>query len=596
MEWIHQVFTKSPEIALFLSLAVGYFIGQINFGKFQLGGVGGSLLAAVVISQFGVQIDNGVKSVMFAIFIYAVGYDSGPQFFNSLSRKTLREIAMAVFLAVSALVTVLVCAKLFGLNKGIAAGLAGGALTQSAIIGTAGDAIARLGLPVAETKALQGDVAVAYAVTYVFGSLGAIIVCVNILPKFMGQGLKEAAAEAEKSLLGGAPAHGAGQTAAMPELVGRAYRVTGGSGAPTRVGGADAGGLAIKVASGVTDTTDVMDVTGAAGRTVAEIEMAESDMITIERIRRAGKVVEPRPDVMLQADDIVLVVGRREVMVTAASNIGEEVADTDGISVVMQNRQGVFTRKGMNHMTIAAVRTTVDRDLRHGVFVQEIRRADQPLPILPETKLEHGDVITFYGSPQDTKRAVDAAGYELPATNKTDFIYMGVGIVLGLLIGLIVVNVGGVPLTLGSGGGCLLAGLVFGWMRGKHPMYGVMPSAASQLMKDFGLAAFVAAVGLNSGLAAVVTVKNSGLTIFLLGAIVTIVPLVLTMFFGRYVLRYTNAALLAGALTGSRSANPAFGGVLDKAESAVPTVPFAITYALANVLLTLLGPLVVGLV
>ncbi|WP_213762321.1 aspartate-alanine antiporter family protein [Caballeronia sp. dw_19] len=587
MEWIHQVFTKSPEIALFLSLAVGYFIGQINFGKFQLGGVGGSLLAAVVISQFGVQIDNGVKSVMFAIFIYAVGYDSGPQFFNSLSRKTLREIAMAVFLAVSALVTVLICAKLFGLNKGIAAGLAGGALTQSAIIGTAGDAIARLGLPVAETKALQGDVAVAYAVTYVFGSLGAIIVCVNILPKFMGQGLKEAAAEAEKSLLGGTVAHGAGQTAAMPELVGRAYRVTGGSGAAERAGGA---GLAIKAASGE------VGVSGAAGRTVAEIELAESDMITIERIRRAGKAVEPRPDVMLQVDDIVLVVGRREVMVTAASNIGEEVADTDGISVVMQNRQGVFTRKGMNHMTIAAVRTTVDRDLRHGVFVQEIRRADQPLPILPETLLEHGDVITFYGSPQDTKRAVDAAGYELPITNKTDFIYMGVGIVLGLLIGLIVVNVGGVPLTLGSGGGCLLAGLLFGWMRGKHPMYGVMPSAASQLMKDFGLAAFVAAVGLNSGLAAVVTVKNSGLTIFLLGAIVTIVPLVLTMLFGRYVLRYTNAALLAGALTGSRSANPAFGGVLDKAESAVPTVPFAITYALANVLLTLLGPLVVGLV
>ena len=590
MEWIHQVFTKSPEIALFLSLAVGYFIGQINFGKFQLGGVGGSLLAAVVISQFGVQIDNGVKSVMFAIFIYAVGYDSGPQFFNSLSRKTLREIAMAVFLAVSALVTVLVCAKLFGLNKGIAAGLAGGALTQSAIIGTAGDAIARLGLPVAETKALQGDVAVAYAVTYVFGSLGAIIVCVNILPKFMGQGLKEAAAEAEKSLLGGALAHGAGQTTAMPELVGRAYRVTGGSGAAARAGGADAGGLVIKTASGEGGAG------GAAGRTVAEIELAESDMITIERIRRAGKAMEPRPDVMLQVDDIVLVVGRREVMVTAASNIGEEVADTDGISVVMQNRQGVFTRKGMNHMTIAAVRTTVDRDLRHGVFVQEIRRADQPLPILPETKLEHGDVITFYGSPQDTKRAVDAAGYELPITNKTDFIYMGVGIVLGLLIGLIVVDVGGVPLTLGSGGGCLLAGLLFGWMRGKHPMYGVMPSAASQLMKDFGLAAFVAAVGLNSGLAAVVTVKNSGLTIFLLGAVVTIVPLVLTMLFGRYVLKYTNAALLAGALTGSRSANPAFGGVLDKAESAVPTVPFAITYALANVLLTLLGPLVVGLV
>ena len=578
MDWLHHVFQKSPEIALFLSLAVGYFIGQIKFGKFQLGGVGGALLAAVVISQVGVQIDNGVKSVMFAVFIYAVGYDSGPQFFNSLSRKTLREIAMALFLAVSALITVLICAKLFGLSKGIAAGLAGGALTQSAIIGTAGDAIARLGLSAAETKSMQGDVAVAYAVTYVFGSLGAIIVCVNILPKFMGQSLKDAAAEAERGLAGAAGAHGPGQMSALPELVGRAYRVTG-----------PAGGVA---ASGNPGDP----ATGAAGRTVAEIEMAQSDMITIERIRRAGKAVEPRPDVMLAADDIVLVVGRRELMVAAAPHIGEEVADTDGISVVMQNRQGVFTRKGMNHTSIAAVRATVDRDLRHGVFVQEIHRAGQPLPILPETELEHGDVITFYGSPQDTKRAVDAAGYELPATDKTDFIYMGVGIVIGLLLGLIVVNVGGVPLTLGSGGGCLLAGLVFGWMRGKHPMYGVMPSAASQLLKDFGLAAFVAVVGLNSGLQAVITVKSSGMTIFLLGAVVTVLPLVLTMLFGRYVLRYTNAALLAGALSGSRSANPAFGGVLDKAESAVPTVPFAITYALANVLLTLLGPLVVGLV
>ncbi|BAN22310.1 aspartate-alanine antiporter [Caballeronia insecticola] len=564
MDWLHTIFQKSPESALFLSLAVGYLIGQINFGKFQLGGVGGSLIAAVVISQAGVQIDNGVKSVMFAVFIYAVGYDSGPQFFNSINRKTLREIAMAVFLAVTALVTVIVCAKLFGLNKGLAAGLAGGALTQSAIIGTAGDAIARLGLSADETKALQADVAIAYAVTYVFGSLGAIIVCVNLLPKFMGQSLKDASVEAEKALAGGASAGpGPGQISALPALVGRAYRVTRG---------------------------------GAAGRTVAQIEMDDQDLIAIERIRRAGHALEPRPDIMLEAGDIVLVVGRREVMVSAAAHIGEEVADTDGISVVMQKRQGVFTKRGMNRTTIAAVRATVDRDLRHGVYIHDISRAGLALPVLPETQLEHGDVITFYGSPQDTKRAVDAAGYELPYTDKTDFIYMGVGIVLGLLIGLVVVNVGGIPLTLGSGGGCLLAGLLFGWMRGKHPMYGVMPPAASQLLKDFGLAAFVAVVGLNSGLQAVVTVKQSGLTIFLLGAFVTLFPLVLTMLFGRYVLRYDNAALLAGALTGSRSANPAFGGVLDKAESAVPTVPFAITYALANVLLTLLGPLVVGLV
>jgi putative transport protein len=542
MDWLHHIFQKSPEIALFLSLAVGYFIGQINFGKFQLGGVGGSLLAAVVISQAGVTIDNGVKSVMFAVFIYAVGYDSGPGFFNSLNRKTLREIAMAVFLAVSALITVVVCAKLFHLNKGLAAGLAGGALTQSAIIGTAGDAIARLGLPADQVKSLQSDVAIAYAVTYVFGSLGAIIVCVNILPKFMGQGLREASIEAERELSSGASSLGAGQIRALPELVGRAYKI---------------------------------DV--SAGKTVKAVETQHQDMLTIERIKRDGKNLDPTPDLALQLNDEVLVVGRREAVVAFGAN-GNEIANVDDIGVVMQTREGVFTRKGMNHTTIAAAREVVDRDMRHGVYLQSVSRAGQPLPVLPETKLEHGDVITFYGSPKDTKRAVDAAGYELPYSNKTDFIYMGVGLVLGLLIG------------------CLLAGLLFGWMRGKHPMYGAMPAAASQLLKDFGLAAFVAVVGLNSGLQAVVTVKQSGMTIFLLGVFVTLFPLLLTMLFGRYVLGYKNAAILAGALSGSRSANPAFGGVLDKAESAVPTVPFAITYAIANVALTLLGPLVVGLV
>ncbi len=560
MEWLHDIFHKSPEIALFLSLAAGYWVGQINFGKFQLGGVGGSLLVAVLVSQVGVTIDNGVKSVMFAVFIYAVGYDSGPGFFNSLNRKTLREIAMSVFMAAAGLITVIVCAKLFHLNKGLAAGLAAGGMTQSAIIGTAGDAIARLGLSPEETKSMQADVAIGYAVTYVFGSLGAIIVCVNMLPKFMGKGLKEASIEAEKEMSGGTSTLGAGQVAALPELFGRVFRVAAG-----------------------------------AGRTVKEIEVAEQDYVAVEKVRRAGKLVDPTPDFVLSKDDIVLVVGRRENMVEVGPLIGPEVADSGGMSLVMQTRQLVFTRKGMNHTTLAEVRKNVDRDLRHGVYVESISRAGQPVPVLPETKLEHGDLVTLYGTATDTKRAVQAAGYEMVYSNKTDFIYMGVGIVLGLLIGLVVWNVGGIPLTLGSGGGCLLAGLLFGWMRGKHPMYGVMPPAASQLLKDFGLAAFVAVVGLNSGLQAVVTVKQSGITIFLLGVVVTMVPLLLTMLFGRYVLKYNNAAILAGALSGSRSANPAFGGVLDKAESAVPTVPFAITYAIANVLLTLLGPLVVGL-
>ncbi|WP_254452416.1 permease [Roseicella sp. DB1501] len=189
MSWLHDILNQSPEVALFLSLAIGYAIGQIQFGKFQLGGVAGSLLTAVVISQVGVHIDNGVKSILFALFIYAVGFESGPQFFRSLGLQSIREIVMAAVLALSGLATVVILARLFGLDKGLAAGIAAGGLTQSAIIGTAGAAIAKLGLPLDEVQRLQGNVAVGYAVTYIFGSFGAIIVCVNILSWFTGRSI-----------------------------------------------------------------------------------------------------------------------------------------------------------------------------------------------------------------------------------------------------------------------------------------------------------------------------------------------------------------------------------------------------------------------
>lgn len=561
MTWLHDVFSRSPEAAIFLTLALGYAVGKINFGRFQLGGVAGSLLVAVCVSQVGVSIDNGVKAIMFALFIYAVGYNSGPQFFSSLNRSSIKEIILAAFVALVALATVVILAKVFGLDKGLAAGLAGGALTQSAIIGTAGDAIARLPLPADQIATLQANVAIGYAVTYVFGSLGAIIVCANILPRFMKQELRDGAKEEEQRLSGGAMPTGPGVSSAMPALVGRAYRVT-----------------------------------HAAGQSVESIERETDGALTIERVLRGGVAVDLADGPSLQKDDVVVAIGRREQVIEISARIGPELPTLDGPPLVMQSRQAVFTRKGMNRMTIAQIKAAIDPQMRHGVYVESVTRMGRPVPVLPQTLMMHGDVVTFYGTDSDTARAAKEAGYPLASDNKTDFVYMGLGILVGLLIGLLVVNIGGIPLTLGAGGGVLLSGLLFGWLRGKRPIIGALPSAAGQLLQDFGLAAFVVVIGLNSGKQALSAIQEHGITLFALGVLVTMVPLLLAMLFGRYVLGYRNVAIFAGALSGSRSANPAIGAVLDKSGSSVPAVPFAITYALANVFLTLLGPLVVGLV
>ena len=559
--WILDGLKHSPEILLFLSLSLGYLIGGIRIGKFQLGGVAGSLLVAVALSVFGVTVDAGVKAVLFALFIYAVGFESGPQFFRSLGVKTLREIFLALFIAVAGLITVVVLAKVFHLDKGLAAGLAAGGLTQSAIMGTASDALTQLGVSPEELSRLQGNVTIGYAVTYIFGSLGAIIICVNILPKIMGRDIGDDAIKAQAEQLHGSLLLGANQNFALSDISGRLYRVT-----------------------------------NKINQSVSDIEKTVNG-ISIERIKRGNKILEASPDTLIKAKDIILVVGHRDAMIQANDLLGSEVDSASGMDVVMNTQDVEMRNSRYVGQSLSQVLSSDEvMQLKHGIYLVAIHRDGQTLPLNNDLHFKLGDVITIYGTDSDLRRVIDKIGAPITKSEKTDWIFHGLGLVVGLIIGLIVIRVSDIPITLGAGGGALLSGLLFGWFRSLHQTIGNIPTGAVQLLKDFGLAGFVAVVGLSSGLQAINTIREQGLSLFLIGVVVTVLPMLLAIYFGKYILGYKNAAVFAGALAGARSANPAFGEVLNKAGNSTPTNSFAITYALANVFLTLLGPLVVAFV
>jgi putative transport protein len=563
MNVLHRLVTAEPLLALFVTIALGYLVGKIKIGSFVLGGIAGTLLVGVIIGQLGVNIDSGIKNIFFALFIYAVGYQGGPQFFHALNRRSLNQLASAFVMCFVGLLCVLAAAWMFGLDRGMAAGLAAGGLTQSAIIGTAGDAIGKLGLSPELMKTMQTNVAVGYAVCYIFGSLGPIIMVSWFLPLIMKWNIRQEAVKLANLLSGGHAELDPGQFNAAQQISTRIYEIANGS--------------------------------KASGKAALSIDQELSNA-SVEAIYREGKTLDLTDTTVIQVGDRVAITGVIGVMERASVLIGREIPAANGLLLVQENREIILTNRALNNREVGEIREHAKVETRHGVFLTAVKRMGLDLPVLDKLELKRGDELHFTGSPADLNRVQSKIGYKITAAAVTDFIFFGIGMLIGLLLGLIQFKIWGIPISIGSGGGCLLSGLFFGWLRSVHPSFAALPIGASNFLRDFGLAVFVGIVGISAGPQALVAIEQYGLTLFFLGVAVTLIPQIITFFFSYYVLRIQNPIEALACVAGGRSANPAFAALLAKAGNATPVVSFTVTYAVANVFLTLWGPLIVGII
>ena len=563
IEQIHSLFNAVPLLALFITIAIGYFVGKFKVGNFVLGGIAGTLIVGVLIGQLDISIDASIKSIFFALFIYAVGYQGGPQFFHALNLRSLNELASAFVMCLLGLLTVLTAAWLFDLDRGTAAGLAAGGLTQSAIIGTAGDAISKLNVSPEQIKTMETNVAVGYAVCYIFGSLGPIIMATWFFPMVMKWDIRQEAVKLAKEMSGGDPELEPGQFNAIRRVVTRCYQISPRS--------------------------------KAKGKTALQIDTDLSEA-GVEAVLREGERLELTDDTVIKSGDLVAVTGQIDTMDGVVHYFGKEVVPPAGFKLIEEDREVILTNRELNRMTLGEIEDKVSVTTRHGVYLSSIRRLGRELPILRGLQLHTGDELHLIGNPKDLDRLEPQIGYTIVAAAITDFIFFGIGIAIGILIGMISFSLFGVPVTIGTGGGCLLSGLFFGWLRSTHPRFAALPMGASNLLRDFGLAVFVALVGISAGPQAFATLQQHGVTLFVLGVGVTIIPQIVGFYFSYYVLRIQNPIDALACLVGGRSANPGFAALLNKAGNATPVVGFTVTYAVSNVFLTLWGPLIVGII
>ncbi len=562
MEWITNLLQHYPELAIFITLALGFWIGKFKIKKFTLGTVTSVLLVGVLIGQLKIDINGPLKSVFFLMFLFAVGYSVGPQFFRGLKKEGLPQMLFAAVMCIFCLIAPFLLAKLMGYNAGEAAGLLAGSQTMSAVLGVAEDTIGQMNISDTDKSAMVNVMPVAYAVTYIFGTAGSAWLVSDIGPRLLGglDYVKKACKELEAKMGNNDESEQPGFMPAARPVTFRAYKIS--------------------------------NEWFKDGKSIKQLEVYLDQLgrhLFVERVRINNVVTDVKPDLVLHTGNEVVLSGRREFVIGEENWIGDEVNDIELLDFPAETLPVLVIHKEYVGKKICYLR---NQSFMHGVSVKSIRRAGINIPVLAATVIDSGDMLELVGMKSEVNKAATALGYPDRPTNQTDLIFVGIGIFLGGILGSLAIHFGGVPISLSTSGGALIAGLVFGWLRSKHPTFGRIPEPSVWILNNLGLNMFIAVVGITAGPSFVTGLKEVGISLFIIGALATSIPLIIGILMGRYVFKF-HPAITLGCTAGSRTTTAALGAVEDAVGSETPALGYTVTYAVGNTLLIIWGVVIV---
>lgn len=559
MSWIIETFRTYPSIPIFLTIGLGFLIGKLKYKTFSLGTVTSVLLVGVLVGQMDIPIGAPLKSLFFLLFLFAIGYKCGPQFAAALKGQGIKQVIFACVVCVLCLAVTWACGKIMDYNAAIATGLFSGAQTISAVIGVGTDTIGTLSLSPEEKKAWIDLIPVCYAVTYVFGTIGSAWILGNIGPAMLGglkkvkQQTKELEQQLNHSDVSDDPAFVDGNR----PISFRAYKVT----------------------------ADHF----STPQTIEEIESHFRELgrrLFVERVRNTdGTISDPTPQLEVRQGDEIVLSGRHEYIIGDESWIGPETDDPKLLSFNVEKTK-VMVMKKTGGMTVDQLR---GKPYMYGVMIQKItRQGGVEIPVLAQTRLMQGDMLTIQGLPQEVKLAAPAIGCEERPTTVTDMVFVSLAIVIGAIVGALTLKIGKVPVSLSTSGGALIAGLVFGWLRTKRPSVGIIPDSSLWLMNNLGLNMFIAVIGIQSGPTFVSGIKEVGWMLFVMGIVATSVPLFLSMIIGAKLFKF-HPAINLGCCAGARTTTASLGAITSALDSSIPAMGYTVTYAIGNTLLILMG-------
>lgn len=547
-----ELMREQHVLMLFLILGLGYLIGNIRVGSFSLGPVAGVLFAGLFFGHFGFRIDPGAQSIGFALFIFSVGYQAGPRFFDVLRTDGLKYFTLAVVIASSGFAVAVVATKMLSLAPGTSAGLLAGGLTSSPTLAAAQEAI-RSGqvLPPEgiTPDEMIGNVATGYAITYIFG-LAGLIAIIKLLPGILGIDLKKQSADLESQSSEGNQGINKNHSA-------RAFRV-----------------IDEKATTIPADT----------------LEELYWDKTAVKRVVRDGELLNSTDSGHLELGDEIYILASTYYFTEVFSDFAtycEEFNPSVDIGEYTKTAQIVV----LNKKVIGKSPEGIDVAESYGVLITSLVRMRMEMPQTPDLKLRKGDILNVIGSDENIEKLGKEIGHVEQEIAETDMVTFCFGLCLGVFIGLFAISVGQLSIGLGSAGGLLSAGLIIGYLRSVSPTFGRLPDAARWILMELGLLLFMAGVGLRAGGDIIETFLSAGPLLIVAGVMVTTLPILVGYFFGRKILRI-HPVLLFGGICGSMTSGASLSVVTKEANSPMPSLGYTGAYAFANVLLTIAGSVI----
>ncbi|MGH8622023.1 MAG: aspartate:alanine exchanger family transporter [Burkholderiales bacterium] len=558
MEALFQFLRANPFLLLFVTVGLAVWIGRFSFKGYGLGMVASAIVVGVALatwaSTYGVklQLDNFAKSLMYYLFMYGVGLRVGPSFFNSLKKDGLTFTILAVVCSVLGLFLVVWGSGLAGLPAGAVGGVLSGSQTMSAAIGTAEMAISQGAYKVPEgstVEAVTAMIALGYGITYIWGTVGIILIC-KYLPRWWGLDARKAAKEYEEQF--GVPnLDDAGLTGYRPAGL-RAYR---------------------------------LENPQTVGKTIAGFRR-EHPEYRVLNILRGGTALGADPGLAFQKGDVIALGGRLEALTDKMGLIGPEVPDAKALNIPLDQAEILVTEKAVEGRAL--------KEFRHEDFAGQLQllkmeRGGVPIPMGLDTTLQRLDVLFVVGLKSAVEKVAALMGKLSRPSTATDLLTLSVGMIVGLLIGGINVPVAGFSVGLGNAGGLLLSGIFVSSVVSRLRFFGSTPNAARNILEDLGLVAFVAIVGINAGASLLAQLTGAiALKIFLVGFVASTIPPFVTWAIGYHFFKI-NPAVLMGGVSGARSHSGPAREASKEIASSVPWVGFPVGYAVSGVLLTVFG-------